>query len=304
MLFLTLAIVCSSSIALIFKHSETVGMHRYAVTSANYLTACLVSATLVSVTGAPLPERFVLREAVAEVGRALCASGGALSPAAGMLWAVLVGACAGTVFFLAFVYYQLSVRRHGVGLAGTFAKLGILVPMSLSLVFWKEVPTALQWGGISLAVFAIALVNWPGDRRWAETLKPALLLLFLFGGCAEFSNKVFQKYGLLGYRSHFLLVTFAVALLCSLVAMVTRRRAVAGRDLLTGIAVGVPNFFSSYFLILALDRIPAAVVFPVYGAGSILVIYMVGMAFFRERLTAREQAAIALTIAALVMINL
>ena len=45
-------------------------------------------------------------------------------------------------------------------------------------------------------------------------------------------------------------------------------------------------------------------VFPVYGAGSILIIYVVGVAFFRERLTAREQAAIALTLAALVLINL
>jgi multidrug transporter EmrE-like cation transporter len=306
MLYLLLAIICSASIALIFKHSETSGMNRYAVTSANYLAACIVSGSIVLVQGLSIQggEQSSIAGIADEIGRSLAAAGETLSPNASLAWAILVGLVAGAVFFLGFIYYQLSVRRHGVGLAGAFAKLGILVPMSLSLLLWREYPSAVQWVGIVLAVSSIVLVNWPSDGDVRGALRPALLLLFLFGGAAEFSNKVFQKYAQLDHRSIFLFVTFLVALLCSLAATIAKKGAIRRRDVLTGVAVGVPNLFSSFFLIMALSSIPAAVAFPAYGAGTIVIINVVGVVFFRERPTRVEQAAVALTVLALVLINL
>ena len=57
MLYLLLAIICSASIALLFKHSETTGMNRYAVTSTNYVTASLVSLLLLYSHPAAPPAR-------------------------------------------------------------------------------------------------------------------------------------------------------------------------------------------------------------------------------------------------------
>ena len=304
MSYLLLAIACSAAIALIFKHSETAGMNRYAVTTANYLAASLVSGVILAGRGFSLPGEITLSDAMAEIGRTLATGQETLSPEAGVVWAVLLGLGAGVVFFLGFIYYQISVREHGVGLAGAFAKLGILVPMSLSLVLWREYPRLIQWCGIGLAVSSIVLVNWPVKGNLRAALRPALLLLFLFCGAAEFSNKVFQKYGVLEYKSLFLLVTFAVAFLFSLTTTIAKRTPVTRRDLLTGLAVGVPNLFSSFFLILALDRLAAAVVFPAYGAGTIVIINVVGITFFKEKLSRAEQTAVALTVVALVLINL
>ena len=304
MVYLLLAIGCSAAIALIFKHSETAGMNRYAVTTANYLAASLVGGAILVSQGVSLPGDLTLSNAIAEIGRSFNTGQQTLSPEAGAVWAVLVGLGAGVVFFLGFIYYQISVREHGVGLAGAFAKLGILVPMSLSLVLWREHPRLIQWWGIGLAISSIVLVNWPAKGNLRAALRPALLLLFLFCGAAEFSNKVFQKYGMLHYKSLFLLVTFSVAFLFSLATTAAKQEPVARRDLLTGLAVGVPNLFSSFFLILALDRIAAAVVFPAYGAGTIVIINLVGIVFFKEKLSRMEKAAIALTIVALILINL
>ncbi|MCB2154908.1 EamA family transporter [bacterium] len=303
MVFLLLAIVCTSSIALIFKHSETSNMNRYALTATNYATAVLVCAAILLLKGlntGPLD----VSGAFAEI-RSAISSGETLSRSGSFVWATTAGLCAGLVFFLALVYYQISVRHHGAGLAGSFIKLGTFVPMILSLLFWRENPSTLQWLGIALALGSILLVNWPGrDGGWRRALKPALLLLFLFGGAAEFSNKVFQKYGLQDHKAVFLGCTFFVAFLFALGVTLVRRKPVQRRDVLTGIAVGIPNLFSSFFLIIALDTIPAAVAFPAFGAGSIVIIALVGTAFFGERLKARELAAIALTILALVVINL
>ena len=191
-----------------------------------------------------------------------------------------------------------------MGLAGAVGKLGILVPMSLSLIIWHEYPTVMQWCGICLAIVSIILVNWPSAGSLRGALRPAQLLLFLFCGTAEFSNKVFQKYGLQEHKSLFLLVTFSVAFLLSLAVTIKIKRVVTCRDLLIGVLVGIPNLFSSFFLILALERIMATIAFPAYGAGTIVVINLVGLLFFKEKLERTELTAVALTIAALILINL
>jgi multidrug transporter EmrE-like cation transporter len=303
MVYLLLAIACSASIALLFKHSETSGMNRYAVTSANYVTASVVSLVLLLARGADLPSGFSVSEALGEIAGAIVQST-MLTQSGSVVWGALVGLGAGAFFFLAFLYYQISVRDYGVGLAGAFTKLGILVPMSLSLVLWRELPTVVQWIGIGLAIGSIAIVNWPEGRDLRGSLKPALLLLFTFGGIAEFSNKVFQKYGLQDDKAIFLLFTFATAFCFSMIATVRKRLPVTRRDLVMGIAVGVPNLFSSFFLIRALDTVSAAAAFPAYGAGTILIINIVGVAFFKERLNRREVWGVVLTILALILINL
>jgi multidrug transporter EmrE-like cation transporter len=176
--------------------------------------------------------------------------------------------------------------------------------MTLSLILWKELPTGLQWFGIGLAVLSIVVVNWPSNGGMRDSLRSALLLLFLLGGMAEFSNKVYQKYGIQEYKTLFLLVTFGTAFLYSGLLTWMKRMKVTPRDLVTGLAVGIPNLFSSFFLIRALETIPAAIAFPIFGAGTIVIINVVGMTFFRERLTRTELAAVVLTITAIVLINL
>lgn len=304
MIYLALAIGCSSSIALIFKHSETAGMNRYAVTTANYLMAAALSAAILGITGLALPEGgFSLSASLAELRSVFVLTGDKLPVASSALWAVIVGLGAGAFFFLAFLYYQKSIREQGVGLAGAFIKLGILVPMSLSLVLWQEFPTTIQWIGIALALLSIVIVHWPSELNAGQALRLSLVLLFLFGGIAEFSNKVFQKYGWLDHQSLFLLVTFASAFIYSLIVTLRASRSVQRRDVLTGLLVGVPNLFSSFFLIRALETIPAAVAFPAFGAGTILVINLVGVTAFGERLNRLEKAAVGLTMLALVLIN-
>jgi drug/metabolite transporter (DMT)-like permease len=303
MLYLLLAIGCSASIALIFRVSETRDMNRYAVTTANYVTACITAVATLVVDGRSLPSIGGIIDSLPQLAGAVAGRADLLTGSASQAWAVCVGLVAGVFFFLAFVYYQISVRNHGVSLPGAFAKLGILVPMSLSLVLWQEMPRTIQWLGIALAVGSIVLVNRPADRL-RRGLKASLLLLFAFGGLAEFSNKVFQRHGLLEDKAIFLLMTFFVAFVLSLVVTVRKGLPVRRRDILTGVAVGLPNLFSSYFLIEALDRIPAAAVFPAYGAGTILVITLFGAVFMGERLTGRDRAVVALAVLSIVLINL
>ena len=71
-----------------------------------------------------------------------------------------------------------------------------------------------------------------------------------------------------------------------------------------GCAVGCVNLGSAFFLIRALDTLPATVVFPAMCGGVVALIALLGRVFFREQLGKRGWTAIALTVVSLVLINL
>lgn len=299
-----MAIICSSSIALIFKFSEGNNLNRYVVTTANYLMAFLISFIFIinqsinffDFEGANFSESF--REVV-------LGGNGIFNIQASQLWATIVGVIAGIFFFVSFIYYQKSVRENGAGLAGTFGKLGILIPMLFAIIIWQEYPTSLQWSGIILAILSIVLVNFPFNRNWKKALRLNLILLFIYGGFAEFTNKIFQQYAITDYKMLFLFWVFFSAFLISLIYTLIKTDSLPGyKELGIGFLVGIPNLFSSFFLINALNHLKTAVVFPIFSAGSIVLIVIASFFIFGERMERKEALSVVMTVIALVLVNL
>ncbi len=297
---------CSTSIALVFKFSENRDMDRYTVTAFNYLVATaasLLSILLEGMPGVSLPE--AVRSLSGQFGKAV-GGGGTFDASGSAGWAIAVGLPSGVLYFLGFTFLQKAVRESGLSLAGSFSKMGVLVPMVLAVILWRELPTVLQWAGIALALLSILLANLDlsNPKRMISGFQPVLLALFLSVGLSEFSNKVYQRYGVLEMKSLFLFFVFAGALLISGFMVIRRGRRPRVSHAVTGLLVGVPNFFASFFLIMSLSRLKTAVVFPVYSAATIMLLTLAGWFFFGERLKVRERAAVALTVAALIMVNL
>lgn len=278
-------------------------MDRYVVTSFNYLAASLVSMIIIGVNSIKLP--FISFHVHPEELIALFPpSRGVGNPRSSLIWAFVVGVPSGILFFLAFIYYQKGINENGAGLAGAFSKIGILIPMSVSIVLWNEIPTAPQSIGIALSLISILMVNISFRQFSLDELRLTLLALFLFSGLAEFSNKVFQKYGAIEHKLVFLFFVFFTAFLISAVFLLWRRKKPEPGATITGFLVGLPNLFCAYFLILALDEIKASVVFPIYTATTIVLINLGSYVIFKERLKRKEKLSVGLTIVALVLINL
>jgi drug/metabolite transporter (DMT)-like permease len=273
-LYLFAAIICSSSIAVLFKVSDRRGCKPHAVTVSNYFVASAAALAAAAVSG---------------------------RPDAGAGWAALSGIGGGVFYLLGFVFYQKCVSTCGVGISGSAIKLGILVPLLVSLLAWSEVPNAVQWCGIALGLAAILALAGPGEggRGFAP-----LVLLFLFGGIAEFSNKLFQKFSSPGTESLFLFFVFSTALALSGAILLAGRVRPDRGSLLMGLAVGVPNMLASRFLLEALGMLPAPAVFAAYSSGSILLTSLAGILLFREHPSPRMLASILLTALSLLLISL
>lgn len=289
MFSLLLAIASSSSIALLFKVSERGDFNRYRVTSANYFTAFMTSLVLFLIQTKTLTDSLMISK---------------------VKWSVVLGLGipAGLFFFLSFVIYQKSVKENGASLSAMFGKLGILLPMLASILVWQELPSLKQGIGILIAFSAMIYVNLaPGLASTAKktTLNLTLLFLFLAGGMAEFSSKLFQKLGQSSDQNLFLFIVFFTAFCLSLSLSLKSEAAHKTSlkyDLLMGIAVGVPNLLSSAFLISALRSVPAAIAFPIYSSGSIAVIATLSYWLFGEKMTKASLLGIGLTMIALTLV--
>jgi len=295
--YLLLAILSSSSIAMIFKVTEGKSFNRLTVTTFNYLSAFLIALAMIAI------ERPILGPGGGSLDEVMVKGNGVFSLTSSAVWGLSLGLVAGLFFFLSFVFYQKSVKESGASLSGAFGKLGILIPMLLSLLVWKEYPETLQWIGIALAIFSIILVNNPfGSAR--KNFKTALIMLFITGGLAEFMNKLFQNYTVGGYKNIFLFSVFANAFIISAIFLKKSGKPVMKSEVFMGLIVGLPNLFSSFFLIMALEEMKGSVAFPIYSACSVVVISLGSMLIFGEKLKKLEMLSLGMVLISLIIINI
>ena len=71
-----------------------------------------------------------------------------------------------------------------------------------------------------------------------------------------------------------------------------------------GLILGIPNYFSARFLLLALGSVPAVITYPFYSVATILVVSVLGVFLFRERISRQKWGALGIILAALVLLNL
>lgn len=274
---LILAICSSAAISLIMRLSSDKVKNNVSMLAVNYLT-CL--------------------------GLAACFTGGGFFPKDGALPGALgMGIVHGILYLVSFVIFQYSVRRNGVVLSAIFMKLGLLVPMVISVFLFLEIPGTLQILGFVLAVAAIILINFEKDTG-ASASALGLLALLVLGGTADAMSKVFEELGPGHLAEQFLLYTFLTAFLLCLGLVYLKKQRFTRWELLFGFAIGIPNFFSARFLLGALENLNAVIVYPTYSVATILLITLAGTAFFREKLKLRQWIALAIILLALVLLNL
>lgn len=274
---LILAICSSAAISLIMRLSSDKVKNNVSMLAVNYLT-CLGLAAFFT-------------------GSHFFPADPALPGALGM------GVIHGILYLASFVTFQRSVSRSGVVLSAIFMKLGLLVPMVISVFLFREIPGTLQILGFILAVAAIVLINFEKDAA-ASASALGLLALLILGGTADAMSKVFEELGPGHLAEQFLLYTFLTAFLLCLGLVYLKKQRFTRWELLFGFAIGIPNFFSARFLLGALEQLDAVIVYPTYSVAAILLITLAGTVCFRERLKNHQWVALAIILIALVLLNL
>lgn len=279
MFYLILAIVCSSMVQIVMRLSTDKVKGNMSMLAVNY-AACMLIAAAYTGFGNLLPQ------------------------AEGLGTAGILGFLQGLIYLLAFILLQFNDRRNGVVLSASFMKLGLLVPIVVSIVFFGEKPGLFHVIGFVVAIAAIILINYDPDKASPAGSKLGLIALLLVGGFVDVMAKIYQELGNPDLSSQFLLYTFAGALVLSLILMVWKKERPGKAELFFGILVAIPNYFSSKFLLAALAELDAVIMLPCYNVGTILVATLAGILLFHERLRRHQWIAMGAILVALVLLNL
>ena len=280
MFFLFMAVASSAMVSILMRISEKYVRSNMVMFSANY--AVCMAMSLIYMGG--------VRPLVFEAGTGT---------------AVALGAATGFLYLAGFVLLQKNVSCNGVILSGAAMKLGgVLIPIIAAVLFFQEQIKLVQLAGTALAAAAIVLINMEKGEAGAGGKKQWLAVLLLVSGFADTMANIFDKTGPAALKNLYLLCTFFAALLIALALALKKRQQIMAADLLCGLLIGIPNYYSARFLLLSLGGVPAVVVYPVFSVGTIVVISTAGAVFFHERLNGRKKGALLLILASLVMLNI
>ena len=280
MIYLILAILCSAGVSIFMRASEKYCQGHYGILLMNYVVCVLAGLIL--------------------TGRGLTQTDGKGMPVT-MVFSVVTG----LLYCGSFILLQWNVRKNGVILSSTFMKLGVIVPAVLAVVWFGERPGWNQGLGFILAITAILMIHLEkGKIRTEKAYTIGLLLLLLGGGLGDSMAKFYDVYGNPGLGSFFLMLSFLVSGIISGILVFRGGEKITKYEVLFGVLIGIPNYFSARFLLWALADIPAVITYPTYSIAAMALIGAAGVLMFREKLTKRQWGAYLLVILAVGLLNM
>jgi drug/metabolite transporter (DMT)-like permease len=288
MIYLLLSIFCNALLFIIIKYFEKFRINNLQAIVTNYLCACALglmnnhtSLPLTSVPSAP--------------------------------WAP-VAVLLGALFIIVFTLIAKTAQEVGVSVATVSNKMSVIIPVTIAILAYHNSFGMLKALGIMTALVAVYMTSKKRmDTDHPKTSNTFLLILplivFLGSGIADaFVNYAQEKLVPKEESSLFVATFFAVAgaigLLWVMSELYIKKEKVTIRNIIGGIALGIPNYFSIYFMIKALNThiYESSVLYPINNMGIVILSATGGYFLLKEKLSPLNIGGIVLSIISIALI--
>lgn len=218
----------------------------------------------------------------------------------------------GLLFIIVFNITARTSQKLGVSVASVASKMSLVIPVLFGLLLYQEELSILKSIGI---LIALAAVYFASVKERSITIKMDVLLLplllFIGSGLVDSTIKYLQeRYMKLDDFALFSSIVFGSAalfgiLLIILMSLKTPLR-LNLRNVLGGIVLGIPNYFTIHFLLRALkyEGLNSASIFTIINVGVVLLSTLFGIVIFKEKLSVKNWGGIALAIISIVLVIL
>ncbi|MDW7681528.1 MAG: EamA family transporter [bacterium] len=279
MISLILTILFSTSIALILKHNAVKIGNPVVLLTSNYFVAALISLLF------------------------FCVDNDA-SWSISSLW---FGAILAGTFVLAFFSFAKAIDVANTALASVSARLSVIVPVAFSIMIFQEKPKPAQLAGFVFAVITILMFYFSLKQFAVVKLKPSrygyLIAVLLGIGINDFCMKIFQVWRDDTEKPFFLLTIFSFSFLYTAAYLIIKKINIKKSTVIWGAILGVPNIFSSFFLISALGSLPAIIVYPMINIGIILLTAFLASLIWADKLNLPARLALFFGIVAIILLS-
>ena len=286
MIYLILAILCSTAIFVVMRLFSRYDIDNHQGLAWNYATATVIGYLMSTMNG---PVTSPTSEA----------------------WFPL-SLLTGFWFILTYVLMTVSSQRSGVTVTSLSSKLSVVIPTLFGVLVLKEHLGLLPSIGIALALVALVLVvggRKEGDKKATKSsaLITLLPLFIFFGtGIGDVLMKITETANHAEDLTPMIAFIYGISFLFSLLLigydLWKGRSKWQWKNAVGGIVLGGVNFFSTFFIYHAMRVFDNVVLFPVYNIGVVCLTALTGWLLFKEKLTWKNYLGLGIAIVAVILI--
>ncbi|MDH3381798.1 MAG: EamA family transporter [Flavobacteriaceae bacterium] len=286
MIYLILSVFFSSSLFVIFKLFDKYHVDNFQAIIVNYFVAFIVGYSLID-------------------------SSIEVTSAVRMPWfygAVILG----VLFISIFNVMAITSQRGGLSVASVAAKMSVIIPIIFGILVYNESFGIYKLIGVVLALMAVYLTAYKkGAMNLNSTLLIFVLILFVGSGVLDTLVKYIEttfvtKNELEFYTAIIFLVAGFTGVLMFIYQLIFKKIKINIRSVIGGIVLGIPNYFSIFYLLKALQHpaLESSTVFTINNVLIVMLTSLLGIVLFKEYLSVRNKVGILLSIVAILMFYL
>lgn len=223
-------------------------------------------------------------------------------------WTILMGG----MYISIFNFIAYCTRHFGVTTASVANKLSLVIPVLFSVIMYGDKLSIIIILGILIALPAVYMATKAGNEKvdMHGFLLPSLL--FLCSGVLDAMTKYVGAAYLADaeqqavYPTHVFAVAATAGLMIEIVLILKGKMRLEVKNILAGIVLGVPNYFSIYYLIRFLNDkfMPSSLAIAVNNIGIVLCSALLAILIFKEKLTKVRIWGLVLSVIAILLIAL
>ncbi|MEY3585304.1 MAG: hypothetical protein RLZZ243_368 [Bacteroidota bacterium] len=198
---------------------------------------------------------------------------------------------ASILFIGLFLIMGISSQRNGLSSTSVAVKMSMALSVLGMMISYSEDVQWMKIAGIILAITGvISMTIQPSTEKNQVSSTWMLLLLFVGSGLLDFLLNYIQHHVLMkNETAFFTAVAFGMAgvigVFITFFLWVKGQLKPSSRNILAGILLGIPNYFSIYFLMKAYDVLTwsDSSILAIINVSIVVLASIVGLLFFKEK---------------------
>ena len=219
----------------------------------------------------------------------------------------------GALFIIVFNLMAITTQRSGLSVVSVATKMSVVIPIIFGLVYYKESFGIYKIIGVLLALMAVYLASIKTRDGLSISAKSFVLPLLVFIGSGIIDTSIkFLENSFVAENDVpiFSATIFGSAAAIGLIVLVYKAAqgnfSIQIKNIIGGIALGIPNYFSIFFLVKALrsDLLDSSGIFTVNNVAVVMISTLFGIILFKEKLSAKNWLGILLAIISIFLVTL
>ena len=199
----------------------------------------------------------------------------------------------GVLFITLFLIMGKSAQENGIGITSVTVKMSLAIPVAIAIYIYAESVYLAKILGVIAALVGVFLITYQkkSEKKAKNGNYWFLIVLFLGSGALDTLLNYVEKKAL-GDLSPalFSAIGFGIAgsigLLVLSIALFLGKQQLKLKNIIAGILLGVPNYFSIYFLIMAIrEPMDDSITYALNNVGIVMASFALGIVFFKESVT-------------------